>query len=345
MDFELLLDSHLVVDVRTPLEFAEDHIPGSINVPLLSNDERVLIGTLYKQNGPHEARVMGLEVTAPKLPAIVAEIAAAADGRPILVYCWRGGLRSKTIASVLQLTGYKALQLPGGYKIYRNRVIAYFERFTPPGPLVVLHGLTGIGKTTFLYLLQNNGPWKIIDLEGLARHRGSAFGMLGLDQNLSQKWYESLLWDTFRRIPAGTPIVLEGESRRIGRVALPGDMYEVMRDAVKIWCEASLETRVRRLLDDYGKEEYRGDIIASLERIRKKLGGEKYTELSGYLLQWDLAPFVRELCTSYYDRNYYKGRDWTEDAVISLEDYSKAGTELQEYVMARLADLSFKRGA
>ena len=324
-----LVDSHLVVDVRTPLEFAEDHIPGAINVPLLSNEERVEIGTLYRQSGPHPARVRGLELTAPKLPALVAEIAGAANGRPILVCCWRGGLRSRTVTAVLELTGYPAVQLAGGYKSYRNHIVRYFESFRPPGPLVVLHGLTGIGKTTFLERLRGNGSWTVIDLEALAVHRGSAFGMLGLAQDLTQKRFESLLWEAFRRVPAGAPIILEGESRRIGRVALPGDMYETMRDGVKIWCEASVETRVRRLLEDYGREEYREEMVAALNRIRKKLGGDKYAELSGYLQRWELEPFVRELCVSYYDRNYYKVRDWVEDAVISLEEYGEAARELE----------------
>ena len=159
--------------------------------------------------------------------------------------------------------------------------------------------------------------------------------MLGLEQTLTQKRFESLLWDVFRNVPAGTPILLEGESRRIGRVTLPGDMYETMRNGIKIWCEASVETRVRRLLEGYGREEYREEIVAALDRIRKKLGGDKYVELSGYLQRWDLAPFVRELCVSYYDRNYYKVRDWVEDAVISLEDYDEAASGLQEDLRSR----------
>jgi tRNA 2-selenouridine synthase len=330
-----LIDTHLVVDVRTPLEFMEDHIPGAVNVPLLSSEERVEIGTLYKQEGPHPARVRGLEITAPKLPALAAEIASAANGRPILVCCWRGGLRSRTVTAVLELTGYPAVQLAGGYKSYRNHIISYYEGFQPPGPLVVLHGLTGIGKTTFLDRVRGNSAWAVIDLEGLASHRGSAFGMLGLEQNLTQKRFESLLWDAFRRVPSGTPILLEGESRRIGRVALPGDLYETMRGGIKIWCEASVETRVRRLLEDYGREEYREEMVAALDRIRKKLGGDKFIELSGYLQRWELAPFVRELCVSYYDRNYYKVRDWVEDAVISLEDYAGAARDLETCMLLR----------
>ena len=251
-----LLDTHLVVDVRTPLEFDEDHLPGAINVPLLTNEERVEIGTLYKQTGPHEARIRGLELTAHRFPAMVAEIAEAADGRQILVYCWRGGLRSKTVVSILDLTGFRAVQLQGGYKSFRSHVIASFEPFRPSGPLVVLHGMTGIGKTTFLLGLTGK-DYSVVDLEGLACHRGSAFGELGLTQDLTQKRFETLLWDAFRRLPHGKPIIVEGESKRIGKVSLPGDMYEVMRESIKVWCEASLETRVGRLIAEYGRPEYR----------------------------------------------------------------------------------------
>src|SRR6185369_2161833 len=239
-----LLDSHCIIDVRTPLEFAEDHLPGAINVPLLTNEERVEIGTLYKQQGAHIARIRGLELTAGRFPATVHEIAAVANGRPILVYCWRGGLRSKTVASILDLTGYPVQQLVGGYKAFRNQVSSRFDNFIPNGPLVVLHGMTGIGKTTLLGVLAERGE-AIVDLEGIACHRGSAFGSLGLSQeHLTQKRFETHLWDILRKLPPGKPIYLEGESRRIGQMTLPGDLYEVMGESIKVWCIASLETRV-----------------------------------------------------------------------------------------------------
>ena len=251
-----LLDSHCLVDARTPLEFAEDHLPGAVNVPLLTNEERVEIGTLYKQQGPHPARIRGLELTAARFPAMVQEIAAAAAGRPILVYCWRGGLRSRTVATIMELTGYPVQQLSGGYKAFRNHVAAYFGNFRPAAPLVVLHGMTGIGKTTLLALLQERGE-AVVDLEGLARHRGSAFGSLGLSQDeLTQKRFETLLWDAFRRLPPGRPVYIEGESRRIGRMTLPGSLYDVMQESFKVWCAASLETRVRRLAEEYGLKIY-----------------------------------------------------------------------------------------
>ena len=332
---ESLLDTHLVVDVRTPLEYDEDHIPAAINVPLLTNQERVEIGTLYKQTGPHEARMRGLELTAHRFPAMVAAIAEAAAGRPILVYCWRGGLRSKTVASILELTGFRAVQLQGGYKAFRSHVIAYFEPFRPPGPLVVLHGMTGIGKTTFLLGLEHN-HFSMVELEGLACHRGSAFGELGLTQDLSQKRFETLLWDAFRKLPPGKPVIVEGESKRIGKVSLPGNMYEVMRDGIKVWCEASLETRVRRLIAEYGRPEYRKEMETALLRIRKRLGGEKHAEIAGYLSRWEMEQFMTELIGHYYDKVYYKTRDWGEDFTISLEDYGKAEQELAGFMKTAL---------
>jgi tRNA 2-selenouridine synthase len=297
----------------------------------LTNEERVEIGILYKETGPQAARRRGLELTAARLPAIMADVERAAAGRPIVVYCWRGGLRSKTVATVLDLTGLPVRQLIGGYKTFRSIVTATFEQFTPPGPLIVLHGLTGIGKTTFLGNLQSSGA-TIIDLEGLACHRGSAFGSLGLSQELTQKRFETLLWDAFRHCPAGRPIFIEGESRRIGRIFLPGNLYEVMQKSIKIWNEASLETRVERLLVEYGREEYRDLMAEALIRIKKKLGGEQYAEMVGHLERWELKQLTAGLINHYYDRLYYRERPWVEDLRLSLEDFDSARQELFSFL-------------
>lgn len=323
-----LCDSHCLVDARTPLEFAEDRLPGAINVPLLTNEERVEIGTLYKQQGPHPARIRGLELTAARFPAMVRQIAAAAAGKPILVYCWRGGLRSKTVASILELSGYQVQQLVGGYKAFRNQVVACFENYRPPAPLVVLHGMTGIGKTTLLALLSERGE-AVIDLEGLAQHRGSSFGSLGLSQdNLTQKHFETLVWNAMRMLPPGKPVYIEGESRRIGRMTLPGTLYDIMQESFKVWCTASLETRVRRLTDEYGLKIYEEGLRESLLRIKKRLGGDKYAEIAGYLERWEMAPFMQELIVSYYDKMYYKVRPWQEDMTLSLENFGEAADRL-----------------
>ena len=332
---EGLLDTHCVVDVRTPLEFNEDHLPGAINVPLLSNDERVEIGILYKQAGPYPARIRGLELTASRFPTMVDEIAGTANGRPILAYCWRGGLRSQTVATILELTGHRVLQLKGGYKSFRHHVTTFFEAFHPPGSLVVIHGMTGIGKTDFIHTIDRN-RYGIIDLEGLACHRGSAFGALGLSQeHLTQKRFETIVWDAFRQLPPGRPVIVEGESRRIGKLSLPGNLYDVMRSGIKVWCTATLETRVKRLIAEYGRPEYKEEMTIALGRIAKRLGGDVYKELLGALERWDMEAFMSGLVVRYYDKVYYKTRDWVEEFEISLEDYEEAARRLAQELEMR----------
>ena len=329
-----LLASHCVIDVRTPLEFAEDHLPGAVNVPILNNEERVEVGTIHNRVGPQQARQRGLELTCGRFGDMTAEIAAHAAGRPVLVYCWRGGLRSLSMAILLEMTGRAVVQLRGGYKAFRGQVINFFEDFRPAAPLIVIHGMTGTGKTTFINGLDRQ-QWTTIDLEGLACHRGSAFGEVGLDQGLTQKRFETLLWEAFRQAPVDRPIVLEGESPRIGRISLPGNLYEVMTASCKVWCHASLDTRLRRLAVEYAREEYREAMAAALERIRKKLGGQRHAELAGLLAAWDIEGLGRGLIEYYYDKLYYKHRPWTPDMEIDLEDFSEAERHLYRFWESR----------
>jgi tRNA 2-selenouridine synthase len=329
-----LLESHCVIDVRTPLEFAEDHLPGAINVPILNNEERIEVGTIHQQVGPQQARQRGLELACGRFGAMVAEIAAQAAGRPVLVYCWRGGLRSLSMAILLEMTGRPVVQLQGGYKAFRGHVISFFEDFRPAAPLIVIHGMTGIGKTTFINGLDRQ-LWTSIDLEGLACHRGSAFGEVGLNQGLSQKRFETLLWDRFRQAPGDRPIVLEGESPRIGRISLPGNLYEVMAASCKAWCHASLDTRVQRLAVEYAREEYREAMAAALERIKKKLGGQRHAELAGLLADWDIEGLGRGLIEHYYDKLYYKTRPWTPEVEFDLEDFNEAERLLSRFWESR----------
>ncbi|GFE62394.1 tRNA 2-selenouridine(34) synthase MnmH [Geobacter sp. AOG2] len=325
-----LLDTHCIIDVRTPLEFAEDHLPGAVNIPILTDEERVEVGTLYKQTGPQKARIRGLELTCGRFAAMVHDVIDQAAGRPVLVYCWRGGLRSLSMTILLEMSGYPVVQLKGGYRAFRNQVISYFEDFNPPGQLIVIHGMTGTGKTTFINGLDRES-WTVIDLEGLACHRGSAFGEVGLVQAISQKRFDTLLWDAFRNAPDGRPVIVEGESQRIGKISLPGRVYEAMGDGCKIWCHASLETRVHRLSVEYACDEYREAMTVALERIRKKLGGVRYAEIKALLECWDVEGVARGLIEHYYDRLYYKNRPWIPDVEIDLEDFSVAGQRLAEF--------------
>jgi tRNA 2-selenouridine synthase len=330
-----LIDSHCLIDVRTPLEFEDDHIPGACNVPLLNNEERAEVGTIYKQVGPVEARRRGLELTCSRFYRMVDTIVSLSAGRPIIVYCWRGGLRSLSVAMLVEACGTSALQLVGGYKSFRSHVIDCFEQCNFPSPLIVMHGMTGTGKTPFINGL-NPALWATIDLEGIACHRGSAFGALGLKQDFTQKHFETALWNAFRLLPSDRPIVLEGESQRIGKYSLPGRLYQKMAESCKIWCYASLETRIERLKGEYAILEYREAMLEALERIRKKLGGTRYTVLKSMIEEWDVEGIARGLIEGYYDKMYYKHRPWTPDLELELEDFRVAERELEKFRGARV---------
>lgn len=330
----LLLDGHCLIDVRTPLEFEEDHIPGAYNVPLLGNEERAEVGTIYKQVGPVEARRRALELSCSRYYAMVEQILTLAEGRPIVVYCWRGGLRSYSVATLVEACGTPASQLVGGYKTFRAHVVDYFELCDFSAPLIVMHGMTGTGKTTFINGL-DPARWAAIDLEGIACHRGSAFGALGLEQKITQKNFETQLWEAFRRLPADRPIVLEGESQRIGKYSLPGRLYQKMAESCRVWCYASLDTRIEVLTAEYAHPEYREEMLSSLERIRKKLSGQRYGELKGMIEEWDVKGVAQGLIVDYYDRMYYKQRAWVADLDLELEDFRLAEAILAEFWQSR----------
>ncbi|MDD2541795.1 MAG: tRNA 2-selenouridine(34) synthase MnmH [Desulfuromonadaceae bacterium] len=329
-----LIDTHCLIDVRTPSEFEEDHIPGAYNVPLLSNVERAEVGTIHKQIGPVEARMKGLELTCSRFHDMVGQIISLSAGRPIVIYCWRGGLRSLSVATLVEMCGTPAQQLAGGYKNFRAHVIDYFEQCNFPSPLIVMHGMTGTGKTEFINGLDTL-LWATIDLEGVACHRGSAFGALGMEQNFSQKHFETTLWNAFRHLPADRPIILEGESQRIGKYSLPGNLYQKMAESCKIWCHASIETRIRRLSVEYARPEYKEEMQEALERIRKKLGGTRYAQLKDSIEEWDVDAIARGLIEGYYDRMYYKHRPWIPDLELELEDFGQAKIELENFLAAQ----------
>lgn len=279
----------------------------------------------------------GLELTCGRFAALAREAIDVAAGRPLLVYCWRGGLRSLSLAILIESCGYPVLRLQGGYKAFRNQVVDYFEDFTPPAPLIVIHGMTGSGKTTFINGLDRT-RWTVIDLEGLARHRGSAFGAMGLGEQPTQKRFDTLLWDALRQAPPGKPIVLEGESQRIGRITLPGNVYDIMAASCKVWCSVSVDTRVRRLTEEYAHPEYRQPMAEALERIKKKLGGSGYAALQELLEGWDIPGLARGLVERYYDKLYYRHRPWTPDAEIELEDFREGERVLRLFWEARLSE-------
>lgn len=295
----------VLVDARSPAEYAEATVPGAINIPILNDAERAEVGTLYKQVGKTTARRRGVELVAPKIPAMVEQVAGfqAGTSLPVIVFCWRGGMRSLALTQFLELAGVPARQLSRGHKGFRRHVLDFFEK-GQWGRLVVLRGLTGVGKTRYLHRLAENG-FPIIDLEGLANHRGSAFGNLGLPPQPTQKMFEALLWDELRKVPKGRFVLAEGESRHIGRVALPVRLYNSLQVETSIWLRSDLSNRVRNILADYPAiDSLKGDFIEAIQSLKQRLGKKVVSRYLELLDAGEWTELVSELMENYYDPLY-----------------------------------------
>ncbi len=294
-----------LIDTRTPEEFAEATIPGAVNVPLFSNEERARVGRVYHREGAATARLLSVDLVAPRIPALVRDVMryCGDDRTSAIVFCWRGGERSRAVATFLRLAGIPARQLEGGHKAFRAHVRQFYEK-RQWGRLLVLRGLTGVGKTRFLLKLRECGH-PVIDLEGLANHRGSAFGALGCAPQPSQKMFEALLWDELRHIGLSQYALAEGESRNIGKCRLPAEVYASLQEETSLWLHASAEMRVKRLLEDYPaveqcREQFRGPIQA----LRRRLGGERVERLLALLDRGDWESLAHDLMLYYYDPLY-----------------------------------------
>lgn len=301
----LTTKSHLRVDVRSPIEFEEDCIPEAVNVPLLFNDERTEVGKIYCTKGPLEAKKLGLEICAARFPDLVNQIIDLAKDRSVVVYCWRGGLRSKVVGILLDLMGIPVYQLKGGYKSYRKYVVKFFEHWQLPFKFVVLHGLTGVGKTDVIKELQKLGQ-AAIDLEGLANHRGSVFGHIGMKKQPTQKHFENLLLNAIQNFKPDQEIIVECESKRIGQRFIPDSFYRAMCAGDSILLYAPLQHRIDRIIKEYIlKAGVRPEILVQpIRSLQKRLGKQKTEKLICYLQEHKLHQVVKLLLQEYYDPLY-----------------------------------------
>ncbi len=295
----------LLIDARTPAEFAEATIPGAVNVPIFSDADRVEVGTLYKQKGKNEATRLGVRLVAPRIPELIDAVEKARGEKrtQVIVFCWRGGMRSRALTTFLGLAGIRAKQLVGGHKAFRGHVRQFFEK-GEWGRLLVLRGLTGVGKTRLLKQLAAEG-YPVVDLEGLANHRGSAFGALGLSAQPTQKAFEARLWEVLRTTPPGRYALAEGESKNIGKITLPPQVYLSLQTETTLWVNASLDYRVRVILDDYpAVDQYGESFVAPIEALKKRLGKEQVAHMLSLLHAGEWQTLVRELMVQYYDPLY-----------------------------------------
>jgi tRNA 2-selenouridine synthase len=300
-DFMEMGDSLPLADVRTPAEFAHGHIPGALNIPLFSNEERVRVGTTYKQAGREAAVLLGFDLTGSKWSGFIREACGFAPENKLAVHCWRGGMRSEAMAWVLNFYGFDVFVMQGGYKQYRKWVLN--DRMEP-GNLCVVGGMTGSGKTRILQELRGMEE-QVIDLEHLAQHRGSTYGSLNSLQQPSQEQFENNLAAQLHRLDRSKRIWVEDESLTIGRCSIPKSLWGRMQSAILYFLEVPLEDRVQALVKEYGSLD-REFLIVCTDRIRKRLGPEHTKKAIAAIKDNRMEEFVR-LVLVYYDKTYHTG--------------------------------------
>lgn len=287
-----------MLDVRSPGEFEQGHIPGATSFPLFTNEERAQVGTCYKQQGRDAAVELGFDLLGPKLGDRVRQAKAIAPHRRLRVHCWRGGMRSGGVAWGLQMAGFQVVTLEGGYKAYRRLAR---DVFGTPRHIIVLGGMTGTGKTQILHALSALGE-QVLDLEGLANHRGSSFGSLDMPPQPSTEHFENLICDRLSHLDANRPVWLEAESKRVGTCRIPAELFQQMEAAPTLEIVRPLEERLEILVDVYGNTN-REELIAATERIRKRLGGQR-TQAAVDLIRNESPREVCKIVLDYYDRTY-----------------------------------------
>lgn len=290
----------LLLDVRSPAEFAKGHIPGACSLPVFSDEERAATGIAYARGGTEAAVRVGLELVEPQLAAkLDAARALAGDRREVLMHCWRGGMRSNAMAWLLETGGFRVHLLSGGYKAYRAQVRSELQR---PARMLVLGGMTGCGKTDILHALARTGS-QIIDLEGLAGHRGSAFGGVGLEEQPGNETVENTLHAQWARLDFSRPIWVEDESRRIGTVTLCEEFFAHIESGPLVIVELPLPLRVRRLVRMYAGNSHDDALLRGVERIASRLGSETSRKASVALKERRYADAV-SMILNYYDKAY-----------------------------------------
>lgn len=327
-------DFDTLIDARSPAEFALDHVPGAINCPVLDDEERRIVGTLYKQQGAFEARRVGGAMVAANLARhLRTEFAERPANWKPLVYCWRGGLRSGSMVNWLRLVGWDAQQLAGGYKSFRRHVIGQIDALCPRLDLRVVCGATGSAKTRVLQALAAQGS-QVLDLEEAARHKGSLLGSLPGVPQPSQKNFETHIATLIEGFDLNKPVYVEGESPRIGKLSLPLPLVARMREASRIIeVAATPDARLAYLLRDYA---YLGDdreaLAEVLGRLKEMQGKEAVARWQQWALAGELAPLFEELMSLHYDPHYQRSQErhfraWSHRQGVPAQVLDQAGIE------------------
>ena len=311
--FITLSASHPVIDVRSPSEFLQGHIPGALNLPLFDDHERKVVGTTYKQVNKEAAIYAGLEFAGKKLVALAKEgEKCAGRNKTLLVHCWRGGMRSRSMAWLFETAGLNCFLLDGGYKSYRRYVLGEFGGALK---LNVVGGRTGSGKTEILHQLKLRGE-QVIDLEALAHHKGSAFGALGESPQPSTEQFENELCRVIGTLDKNREVWIEDESRNIGKCVVPGELYAQMRNSNLIFLDIPRDKRALHLVRHYG--EYDPESLkACVVRIQKRLGGDRTKEALDSIEKGDFYSTAM-ISLQYYDKAYMHSLDHNHEKYLIL---------------------------
>jgi tRNA 2-selenouridine synthase len=324
---QILEDSFQLIDVRSPSEYKEFHIPGAINLPVFTDEERAKVGTIYKQEGNELAKDIGVELLSKKLPHLykqIKELNQSDDTKPLVVYCWRGGMRSKSIATMMGSLEIPILQLEGGIRSYRKLIIEELNSLeSEPKQYIVLEGLTGTKKTDILTELEKlNYP--VINLEELASHRGSIFGQIGL-QPRSQKEFESLLYHRLNDLQSSSYYIIEAESKRIGSVILPDFLLKGKERGNRIHIELDLKNRAKTICETYQYEKNKEEFEDAIFRLERHFSSVVFEMIKDLLEKQNIEAVVEILLEEYYDPKYeYAAQKYTTPVytieIDSLED-------------------------
>lgn len=294
--------SRVLLDVRSPGEYEKAHIPGALNLPLFTNEERAVVGTLYKQVSPEKAMLEGLEIAGSKMKWYVEQAHLLAPEKKVVVHCWRGGKRSQSIGWLLGMAGFDVKILVGGYKNYRHYALNYLETRKPK--FIVIGGQTGIGKTYVLHQLEMLGE-QIIDLEKLAHHKGSAFGSLGEQPQPSTEQFENELFEAYRKLDKTKRIFIENESMGIGTCRIPKSIFDKMKEYVYLQYSIPIDERVEHLIQNYAC--YPKNLLAErFQKIKSKLGGDYLKQALDALDVYNYAEAAR-IALRFYDKTYQYG--------------------------------------
>lgn len=337
----------LFIDVRSPNEFEEATIPGAINIPLFNNEERILIGTIYKTESPEKAIEVGLELVSPKIPALIKEIRTSlTNGQKPVFFCWRGGMRSKTVATLYELVYPKHVyRLSGGYRAYREYILEQIANIKIENPTFVLHGMTGVGKTMLLNKLNEydkKSTLSVIDLENLAGHRGSIFGGIGEINPVNQKKFDSRVHQVLINLDKKSAIILEAESKRVGKVLVPDNIMLAKEKGYHILINASIDKRIERIIADYKPNENKDDLYDAFLRIARRLPTEVRHEIDSAFKINDFYTVVKLFLIHYYDPKYQYSSDQYHGEFIEInsDDLDKAVQEIYNYITQILSHLT-----